>query len=267
MIIDAHAHVNPDPLGCGDDHDATVAFLLKNLDAARIDKAVLLPVAADVPYVKRTDNRFIAECCRDYPDRFIGFASVNPFEHSDAAAHFEEEVGKYGLKGLKLVPRFQGFSAADPRIAPLVEKAAELGLPVAIDCMLWKSTPLKDQLPFNIDVLCKRVPEAKVIMCHAGGFRFLDALAVAVANDNVYLDTSVSLRFFDGTPFEDQFIFVLKQIGAHRVIYGSDHPQTPAKTCFEESKAILAKHEFSEEDTRKIFGETLLSILPGGGTG
>jgi predicted TIM-barrel fold metal-dependent hydrolase len=262
LIIDAHTHVHPEKDGYGARYDARIEFLIRNLEESEVDKAVLLPIAADSPFVKRTDNRFIAECCEKYPDKLIGFASVHPLEGPDPVKRLEHDVLTYGLQGLKMHPRLQGLAADDPRWVPLVEKAAELGLPVAVDALLWKPTPLRDQLPINIDVLCKRVPQAKIIICHAGGFHFMDALAVAVANDNAYLDISISLQYFYETPFEDQFVFILKQVGAKRVIYGSDHPQNPAKECFARTKAILGKHHFSEEDLSFIFGRTLLSILP-----
>ncbi len=236
--------------------------MVRNLEESDVDKAVVLPVAADSPYVKRTDNAFVGELCAEYPDKLIGFASVNPLEEPDAAARFQHDIETYGLKGLKLHPRWQGFSVEDPRVVPLVEKAAELDVPVAIDTMLWKPTPLKEHLPINVDTLCKRVPDAKIIMCHAGGFHFMDALCVAVANDNVYLDTSVSLEYFHNTPFEDQFVFVLKQVGAHRLIYGSDHPQNPLKEAYGSAQSILAKHGFSDDELAQIFGVTITSLLP-----
>ncbi|MBN2307353.1 MAG: amidohydrolase family protein, partial [Candidatus Hydrogenedentes bacterium] len=197
MIVDAHTHIHPDQDGMGARYDATLDFLLENLQNGPVDKAVVLAEAVDVPYIKRIENRFVGECCRRHPDRLIGFASVHPLE-PDAVERLEADVSEYGLQGLKLHPRFQGVAADDARLVPLVEKAVELGIPVAIDAFLWKPTPLRLQLPLNIDALCKRVPEAKIIMCHAGGFHFLDALAVAVANDNVYLEVSSSLGFFHG---------------------------------------------------------------------
>jgi len=261
MIIDGHTHIHPEKEAFGPAYDATPEFLLEALEESGVDKAVVLPIAATTPYAKRTDNCYVAEWCAKYPQRLVGFASIHPLEDADSTGRLARAVEKYGLKGLKLHPRFQGVAADDPRLIPLVEKAAALGIPVAIDCLLWKPTPLRDQLPFNVDTLCKRVPEAKVIMCHAGGFRFLDALAVAVANDNVYLDVSVSLGYFHDTPFEDQFMFVLKQVGARRLIYGSDHPYCPLKATYLLSKAVFEKHGFSHEDQDWIFGKTMLSLL------
>ena len=265
MIIDAHVYVNAECDGFGKKFDASMENLLANLNASPVDKAIILPIAADTPYVKRISNRFVYECCRDHPDLLMGFASVNPAEEAGAPAILERDVREYNLKGLKIHPRFMGFAASDGRLVPLARKAGELGIPVAIDCYLWKPTPLHMQDPFHIDLLCKRAPETNIIVCHTGGFRFLDALAVAKANDNAYFDLSLSLLYFHGTPFEDQFMFVLKSIGASRLIYGSDHPQDPLADTYAKARAILVKHGFASEDLDLIFGGTILRLLPGDG--
>lgn len=261
MIIDAHTHVHPQADGFGPRYDAGLEAFIRDLDASEVDKAILLPLATVTGMFPPISNEFVAECCSKHPDKLIGFATVYPGQDKDAAGTLERDVARFGLKGLKLHPRHQGMSVADPRVIPVVRKAAELNIPVAIDCMLWKPIPLRDQVPFNVDDLCKAVPEAKVIMCHAGGWRFLDALAVVKVNDNVYMDLSASLEYFHETPFEDQFMFVLKQAGANRLIYGSDFPDRSVKESFVRSKAILEKHGFSGDDLDQIFCRNILSLL------
>lgn len=261
MIIDAHVHVHPDRDGMGAAHDARVDRLLREMDAGPVDRVVLLAEAFDVPYVKAVSNAFVGRCCLEHPDRFIGFASVHPGDPGAADA-LREALDQYPLHGLKLHPRFQGVAIDDPRVEPLAALAVERGLPIAVDALLWKPTPLALQMPLRIDGLCKRFPEARVIVSHAGGFRFLDALALVVANEHVYLEISTVLRYFLGTPFEDQFMFVLKKAGARRVIYGSDHPQHPLNACYAEAREALERHGFDEEELTWIFGRTLLSVLP-----
>jgi predicted TIM-barrel fold metal-dependent hydrolase len=265
VIVDAHTHVHPDQDGMGAKYDARIVTLIQAMDDSEVDKAVIYAEAIDVPYVKRVENRYVAECCMQYPDHLIGFASIHPTELNDPAKALEEDVRRYGLKGLKLHPRFQGVGADDPALVPLVEMAVELDIPVAIDALLWKPTSLKIQMPINIDTLCKRVPHARVIISHAGGFHFMDALAVVIANDNVYLEFSRSLEYFTGTPFEDQFVFALKQAGPKKIIYGSDYPQSGLASCFEQSRDTLRRHGFSEEDLAWVFGKTMISLLPGAG--
>ncbi len=265
MVIDAHTHVHADRDGLGERYDARVEHLLRSMDDAGVGKALIMAEAVDVPYIKRIDNRFVAECCARHPDRLIGFASVHPLE-PNAADELVHAVRDLGLMGLKLHPRFQGVAADDARCVELARVAARLGIPIAVDALLWKPTPLRLQLPMNIDGLCKQVPEARIIMNHAGGFHFLDALAVAVANENVYLELSVALPYFCGTPFEDQFLFVLRQVGARRLLFGSDHPQKNMAEALHTTRALLTKAGFTEDDLAWVLGRALLSVLPGSST-
>ncbi len=259
MIVDAltHVHANKDRFGNGT--DARVEFLISNLDRAGIDKAVVTAIAADTNY--GTTSEYVAECCQRYPDRIIGFASVDPLRDPDAVAKLECYVTESGLRGLKLHPRHQQLSVDDPRVVPVVAKAAELGIPVMVCGSQWKHAPLAWQDPANVDVLCKRVPDAKIIIAHGGGFRFWDAFIVAVANENVYLETSILLNYFRGTPYEQQYRFTLEQLGASRLIYGSDHPEDPAGDCYPRSRSILEEYGFTAEDCAKIFGENILGLV------
>lgn len=260
MIIDAHTHAHPDPGGMGPGCDATLEALLRAMDRAGVDKAVLSAEAFDVPYVKAVPNAFVAEACAAHSDRLVGFAAVHPAE-TDAALELRRALETGAFAGIKLHPRFQGVAADDPRAVALAAEAAQWGLPVAVDAMLWKPTPLELQRPLRIDGLCKQVPGARVIMCHAGGFHFMDALAVAVANDQVCLEVSTVLPYFAGTPFEDAFVFVLQQAGARRVIWGSDHPQKDMAADLDAARRIFDKNGFSTEDQRWMLGGTMAALL------
>ncbi|MFP6582393.1 MAG: amidohydrolase family protein [Candidatus Hydrogenedentota bacterium] len=259
MIIDALTHIHPDLKSFGSQYDLSPEFLIRNLEESPVDRAIVTAIEGENNYC--TPTTYIIDACEKYPDHLIGFASVNPITNPNAVADFEKYVTEYGMRGLKLHPRHQQLSADDERIVPVVEKAAELGVPVTICGSLWKHAPLRDQQPINIDVLAKRVPEAKIIIAHSGGFKFMDAFIVAVANDNVFLETSISLKYFEDTPFEDQYMFTLKQIGAHRVIFGSDHPEDPVASCYARSVEMLGRHGFGGDAETQIFGDTIQSLI------
>lgn len=259
MIIDALAHIHPDPKSFGAKYDLSPEHLIHNLDNSLVDRAIVTAIEGENNYC--TPTTYIIDMVEKYPDHLIGFASVNPITNPNAVADFEKYVTEYGMRGLKLHPRHQGLSADDERIVPVVEKAAELGVPVTMCGSLWKHAPLRNQQPINVDVLAKRVPEAKIIIAHGGGFKFMDAFVVAVANDNVYLETSISMKYFAETPFEDQYMFTLHKIGAHRVIFGSDHPEDPTALCYERSVEMINRHGFDGDAECKIFGENIRSLI------
>ena len=80
-------------------------------------------------------NDTSAAVVRTDPERFIGFASVNPAYRGVEAAvdELERAVTDLGLPGLKLYPMYQHWAANDPDIAfPIYAKAQELGIPVMI---------------------------------------------------------------------------------------------------------------------------------------
>jgi len=259
MIVDALTHIHENPASFGGQYDLSPEYLVENIDQSPVDRAIVTAIEGDNNYC--TPTSYVIECCKKYPEHLIGFASVNPVQNPNAVADLESYVRNDGMKGLKLHPRHQQLSADDPRIFPVVEKAAELGIPVAICSSLWKNAPLRDQMPYNVDVLAKQVPEANIIMMHGGGFHFMDAFVVAVANDNVFLETSISLKYFQGTPFEEQYLFTLKKIGASRIIYGSDHPEDPVSECYARSRTILEKAGFDEMECAQIFGQNILRLI------
>jgi hypothetical protein len=259
MIVDALTHIHENPASFGGQYDLSPEFLVENLKQSPVDRAIVTAIEGDNNYC--TPTSFVIECCQKYPDKLIGFASVNPIQNPNAVEDLESYVTNHGMRGLKLHPRHQQLSADDPRLIPVVKKAAELGIPVAVCTSLWKNAPLRDQMPYNIDVLAKAVPEANIIMMHGGGFHFLDAFVVAIANDNVYLETSISLNYFHNTPFEDQYLFTLKKIGANRIVYGSDHPEDPLAECYTRSRSILEGAGFDKDECAQIFGGTILGLL------
>lgn len=255
MIIDAHVHVHPNPKGFGEKYDASIENLIKSLNQSDVDKAIVLPIAPIV------SNKFIEKVCKAYPDQLIGFASVNPLNGKKAIKELEESMEKFNFKGLKLHSRLQKFALNDSRIIPVIQKASEFNIPILVDTFPYGSGSIKHNLPLHLDGLASKVPDVKIIMAHMGGHRFLDAMIVALSNKNVYLELSYTLPFFQNSIFEKIIEFVIKKVGAHRVIYGSDHPEMPLKETFERTKEILNKFDLTSRETELIFGGTIRSLI------
>lgn len=258
MVIDAHVHIwenTGDPVARG---DGSLTSLLKNLEAnPDIQKAVILPIAPKV------SNRFVGEACKAHPDKLIGFASVDPHA-KNATKILERDVREYGLKGLKIHPRIQKAAPSSPEVVRLVQKAAKLGLPVLVDCFPQRTAafPVEKTYPDEIYKLAMKVPEAKIIMAHLGGYKLWDAFAVARACPNMYFDLSFTPYFFRNTSISHDLAFVLKKLGARRCIYGSDYPEAPLGESLAIGEELAVNAGLSEEDKEYFFGKSLLSILP-----
>lgn len=254
MIIDAHVHIHPDPRGFGEAYDASLDTLIELLEKGRIDKAVLLPIYPQVT------NAFIAGACQKYPDRLIGFASIDPLDGRKSIEQLEHDVSQYKLKGLKLHPRLQNFSLNDPCLIPLLQKAADLALPAIFDTFP-NGTGMEKSFPLLIDGIAGAVPGARIILAHFGGYKLWDALFVAKAHANIFVDLSYTLLYFRGSSLERDLEFAVKNLGSHRCIYGSDHPEMELNKTFDASLEVLNRYQLSSRDMDNILGGTISSLI------
>ncbi len=257
MIIDAHVHVWKEAGNAFAKGKGTPDQFKKDLATKGApDRVVLLPIA---PHV---ENAFIAALSKENPEQVIGFASVHPYK-DDAVSQLTEDIKKYHLKGLKLHPRVQNISLADPRVIALVKRAAELKIPILIDCFPQRvfTIPFEELIPERIGELAAHIPEAKIILAHVGGQRIWDAFAVARAHDNIYLDFSFSPVFFEDSSIEGDLAFALRKIGAPRCIFGSDYPEVSFQDAIRSARKLTERARFSSEETDFFFGKTILSLL------
>src|SRR5690348_4304802 len=124
------------------------------MDANGVERAVICPMGAHLVVHNRDGNDLIAASVQDQPDRFIGFATVNPWYGSAALEELDRAVDHLGLVGLKLHPPLQGFEADDDLVFPVLERAIAHGVPIYIH----SGTPVSS-LPLQILEVAARYPE------------------------------------------------------------------------------------------------------------
>ena len=66
-------------------------------------------------------NDIVADAVRRYPDRFIGFTLLNPHRGRDEMWRELERCAGLGLRGVKLIPYYQGY----PEDGPMLEVGAQ----------------------------------------------------------------------------------------------------------------------------------------------
>jgi predicted TIM-barrel fold metal-dependent hydrolase len=254
-IIDAHVHVTPDGSWFGSAIDASEERLLREMDQARLDGALLIPVCGVA------DEAFVAQVCRRHPDRLAGLGMLElagplPLDKQVLRAH--EELG---LVGLKIHPRMQGLVPADPRLAPALDEAGRLGLPVMFCTNLGPGpAPLAELTPLHYDALAKRHSGTTFILAHAGVHRVLDAFWVAKSNPNVYLDISMVLAYLRGFSVCRDILLVAKRLD-RKVLYGSDFPEHALDDY--RDLALAGLQEVGGCDFAAVFGSNALKLMPG----
>ncbi|HET7034274.1 MAG TPA: amidohydrolase family protein [Thermomicrobiaceae bacterium] len=192
------------------------ADLLASMERCDIGRAVLCP-ARPRGYDLGPANDLVAQAVSAWPDRFVGFARVDPWRGEAAVRELDRAIQQLGFRGLFLDPWEEHFVITDPIVYPIVEAAAALRLPV----MIAGGYPTFSH-PSQIAALARRFPEVTFIATHAGqinisGLLLGDAQAMMRACPNVIAETSGVYR-------EDFIEDCIAEFGPGRVLWGSGAP-------------------------------------------
>lgn len=223
MVIDGHCHVWPDAvapraLGTAPGQrfgDGTVSSLLAVMDAAGIDRAVSLGVAAE-PGNVASANRFAGSLD---PERFIGFGSV----HAGLSAEENlDGLRANGLRGAKIHPYFQRFALDDPRLLETLD-AMQGEFAVIVHVGVAGDHDGSLCTPSMVRHIATEFPDLALVACHFGGYHMLaEAEETVIGHPNVHIDTSwpPGLGSWDQAHLRD----VIVRHGPERVIFASDWP-------------------------------------------
>jgi uncharacterized protein len=242
-MIDAHVHLYPpeviaDPAvwaaACGEAHWTrlctrrrkggapvqlfpSVDELLRDLDAAGVERAVLLGWYWEKPATCAAQNRFYEQCVGAHPDRLRACAAVHPAGLTELMR--AKSAGFVGVG--ELSPHSQGFAADDSRVLELLRVAGELRLPVNLHVSDptsrrfdgWVDTPLEDFTRW-----ARMFPQTQFVLAHWGGGLAFDSASRALRN--VWFDTAASPLLYDTSAWTR----ALEAAGAERLLFGSDYP-------------------------------------------
>lgn len=221
-IFDAHCHVGESPYT-----RQTAKDLLDQMDFFGIEKAVICPMGAHIVCLNTEGNDLIGQTVKAHPDRFVGFATVNPWFGTSAIKELRRAVEVWNLSGLKLHPPMQGFQANERIVFPVIEEAIRLKLPIYVH----SGTPVSS-MPLQVLELARRYPEATFILGHLGGGDFFIDIPLAFPGvPNIYVETSLTCH-----P-----VFVaeaIEKLGSDRVIFGSDTPTSELATELEKIRGL-----------------------------
>ncbi len=270
--IDFHVHIFKDEIVNvnGIPTRAGKNEILAGMEEADIDISVLLVMApkGDLPKT-RVQNEWLSRICQEEP-HFVGFGSVHPEDGEAALEEMERCVRELGFRGFKLHPSTQHFDCAVPGFVAVLQKAAELDAPVIVDSY----DPFDDAQPSKLLKAILESSETKICLAHVGQWRYMDFAIYGAFRQrtgfdlNVYFDLSASCVEFYQTPFQEQFRWITEQLGADRLLFGSDFPlylrkEGPEKPLCSPKYAleVIRNFGYPESWIPKIVGENAAKLL------
>jgi predicted TIM-barrel fold metal-dependent hydrolase len=226
--------------------DSPPGRVLALMDAAGIERGVIMPYV-EIDRNGAAQLELGARHAAEHPGRFLLFARLHPGAR-DASELLEHAVRDLGYVGLKLHPVGSEVAPADELTVRLVRTAAALGVPTLFHC---GDEPLT--LPADIGPLAERVPEAAILLGHAGGyFHVAQAVEWAQRCPNLYLETSA-------TPDLTGLRRALDTLGPSRLIFGSDGPGCLPALEVHKLRLLLRGHAASAADLAR---DNLRRLLP-----
>ena len=208
---------------------ATDEDLIRAMDEDGVDRSVAMGIGWTDHGLARQSNDYIIEATRNYPDRIVGFCSVNP-AWGEIAVREVERCAEAGLLGIgELHPDSQKFDIGDVNtMRPLLEVADDYGLIITAHTSepvghlyqgKGRTTP---GVIMRFIESARDYPNVKIICAHWGGGLPFYALMPEVedALRNVWFDTAASPFLYSPKIFP----IVADLVGTDKILPASDFP-------------------------------------------
>ncbi|MDB5305928.1 MAG: putative TIM-barrel fold metal-dependent hydrolase [Gemmataceae bacterium] len=254
MIVDVHSHAWEYPLHFADDFrqqarraragvevDLTVRYEDYRRAATPDTKTVVFGGKARLSGLW-VDDEYVANYVGSHPDTLIGFLSVDPTQ-TGWERELEEGHKGLGLRGIKLLPMYAGFTPDDSRLDPLWKYATKHRLPVLLHTgtTFISQAPLDCTLPRLLDRVAVRFPDVKIIMAHLGHPYEPECVVTIRKHPNVYADVS-ALHY---RPYQlYHSLMLVQEYGVwDKVLFGSDYPFTTVTASIDGLRKLNAMLE------------------------
>lgn len=240
MIIDGYC-----TLGVDREFNLVADDLLRKMDTAKVDKAVIAPLPRQMAVDNHTGNEAMLKAAASHADRFIPTCAINPWR-SEAAMEDIRQAASRGARMLVLFPAVQGFTFGDDLAYPAIETASNLRMPIYVHTGNYEHGT-----PAQLGLAAARYPNAVFIMGHGGSTDYkADAIHVTLAHPNVYMETSLMRPAGAAT--------AIRNSGKNKVIMGSAAPLNDFVFEWNEMRTLLPANK-----TPGFYGDTLAKLIDG----
>ncbi len=243
MIIDIHAHIWGPRLA------QDKANILRAMDRYGIDRVYVSGLQrtwSDEEEI-RFLNEAVAQYLKEEPERIGGAVYINP-THDNTMDVIRRAIEDQGFEMIKC---WCCTTADDPSVDPVMEYAAQTGVPVLFHSFKKSTVQVKNETTgVHVANIARRHPKAKILMAHFGGSAY-DGVPAIRDCPNVWCDMS-------GPAFHgEELDYAVEMLGAERVLFGTDLPGAAYITNY----AQVMGAELTEEQRQLIFYKNAQKLL------
>lgn len=243
---------------------APLEHIFNQMKCAGLDKMCLLPQDYSTELGRTlVTNDEISKLVDIAPDKFIGFASVDPLA-DNASELLEHAFGDLKLKGLKLHSSRGHYYPMDERLKPVYDICEKYKKPIIFHSGLsWEPNTLtKYSRPIEFEELAQNRPNLKICLAHFGWPWVQETAMLMLKYPNVYADTGIlyfdnAWEFYQRVFTKDLPITWIDRSLRYQVMFGSNNPR------FEQIRMAdaISKLGFRASTIDLIKGENAIEFL------
>ena len=215
-IWDVHAHVTTP----GSSPVKRMESLVKSADRMGVERLCICMSPPwhyePTPEQFRASNDDVLAILKEWSSRAFGFVYLNPQYPAESLDELNRCVADGPMIGIKL---WVAMHCNRPELDPLVRRAAELKAPILQHTWLKQRGQANlpgESTPMELAELSARHPGVPLICGHTGGGDWALGIRAIRARPEIYADLG------GGDPVAGEVEMAVRELGAHRVLYGSD---------------------------------------------
>ena len=220
--------------------EQSIERYFEEMDALNIEKAIV-PARLAIEYVS---NRTIVNLLEQYPERFIGFASLE-CDMDYAIEEIDQYIVNGPCSGLTIEPGCgkEKIAIHDKRLYPIYQKCQDNQIPLMVGFggMLYPS--MKLYKPEYLDQVLQDFPNLHLCAMHGGWPYVAELCWMALMHKNFYIMPDL---YMSNTAFSNEYAKAANTLIKTKIIYSSCYPVISQKESIRFHRESGIEEEFYE---------------------
>jgi predicted TIM-barrel fold metal-dependent hydrolase len=204
----------------------------------------------------RSYNEWLLETARRSPHLTPLIAADPAVLGGKAGAEHLRQATEDGAKGIKVHPVLQKFLPGDPRMEEIYAVCEQLELTVLSHSGTSRTSPQWAH-PLAFSTVMEAHPRLHLVLAHLGGASWHQIRDFAAAFPSVSFDLCEIIAWTGapGAPTADELGLLIRDIGADRVLFGTDFPWYDLDRTIDQ---LMHLPHLSDEERRGILGDNAI---------